>query len=53
MSISKHVDDHNTTEIALVSIRNQFCPSSRVSSGRRRRESHQAEEQAALLNLVF
>ena len=31
MSISKHVDIHNTTGIALVSIRDRFC--SRESSG--------------------
>ena len=35
MSINKHVDDHNTTEIAQVSIRDQFRPCSRDSSGGR------------------
>ena len=35
MSISKHVDDHNTTGIAPVSIRDLFRPCSRDSSGGR------------------
>ena len=35
MSIRKHVDDHNTTGIAQVSIRDRFRPCSRDSSGKR------------------
>ena len=34
-SISKHVDDHNTTGMAQVSIRDRFRPCSRDSSGGR------------------
>ena len=33
MSINKHVDDHNITGIAQVSIRDRFRPCSRDSSG--------------------
>ena len=35
MSISKHAEDHKTTGIALISIRDRFCPCSRDSSGDR------------------
>ena len=36
MSINKHVDDHNITGIAQVSIRDRLRPCSRDSSGEQR-----------------
>ena len=46
MSINKHVDDHNITGIAQVSIRDRFRPCSRDSSGGRttRKQSNAATE---------